>query len=231
MARGTQLSQLRDMLRAEIGASSNVGMGVNAQPQYDHVLNRTQQWLWADFEWPFATIERDEQMASGQRYYAFHQDVDFDRILTAHVRHGDLWHPLEYGIGPNELNAHNSEVGETTEPILRWDHHEGNLFEVWPVPSSNEQIVRFKAVQRLPQMENGSDIALLDDNLIVLFAAGELLSRSGAKDAELKMAAARAHYNKVRGNLSKRDRFVFGGGVSPGERIRYIGGRAVREDR
>lgn len=232
MARGTQLSQLRDMLRAEIGASSNVGMGVNAQSQYDHVLNRVQAWLWADFDWPFAYIDRDEPLAAGQRYYAFDQDVDFDRIKEARVKYGATWHKVEYGISEEHYNAHDSEIGAQVEPVMRWNHHENNQFEVWPVPSGNDQVLRFHAVRKLPLMINGSDVALLDDNLIVMFAAAELLARSGSKDADAKGSLARSHYNKLKGNASKADRFVFGGEVStPDARIvRYVGGRPVIEN-
>ena len=67
MARGTSLLALRDQLKAEIGASSNVAMGVNTIEQLDNLLRRTQQRLWNDFDWTFALIERDEQLLNGTR--------------------------------------------------------------------------------------------------------------------------------------------------------------------
>lgn len=224
------LTELREMLRAEIGASSSVAMGVNTANQHDHILRRTQDRLWSDHNWDFGSITRDETLIAGQRYYAFDNEVDFDRIVSAHVKWGDIWHPLEYGIGTEHFNAHDSDEGEQMDPVLRWDHHEDNQFEVWPVPAST-YVLRFKSYRKLPPLISPSDTAYLDDNLIVLFAASELLARSGAKDAQLKLAAAQAMFNKLKGNSLKGDRFVFGGGVSKGERIRYIGGRAVRDDR
>lgn len=229
MARGTSLSALRDMLRAEVGASSNVALGVNTQDQFDHLLRRTQDRLWNDFAWPFGYIQRDEQMEADGRYYAFDADIDFARIVSAEVKYDGIWTPLEYGISRNEYNQFDSDDGETNEPALRWNHYEGNQFEIWPVPSTANQVVRFKAVKKLPPLISPADTAVLDDNLIVLFAAAEVLARSKAADAQAKLAQATAHYNSLKGNAQKNDRFIFGGGASSGERIRYVGGRAVRE--
>jgi hypothetical protein len=231
MARGTTLSALRDMLRAEIGASSNVAMGINTQDQYDHVLRRTQARLWADHDWPFGFIERDEALQKDERYYAFDNDIDYDRISVANVRFGDIWYPMEYGITPEHFNSFNSDNGDTSAPAMRWQHYEGNQFEVWPIPSENGQSLRFRAIKKLPVLLSPSDVAVLDDNLIVLFAAAELLARSKAADAPAKLAQATSHYNKLRGNSNKSDRFIFGGGVHTGDNLRNIGGRFVRDDR
>ena len=231
MARGTSLSALRDMLRAEIGASSNVAMGVNTQDQYDHVLRRTQARLWADHDWSFGFIERDEPLIKNERYYAFDNDIDYDRISMASVKWGDIWRPMQAGITPELFNTFDSDAGETSTPAMRWQHYEGNQFEVWPVPSENGQTLRFRAIKKLPPLLSPSDTAVLDDNLIVLFSAAELLGRSKAADAPAKLSQATSHYNKLKGNSNKGDRFIFGGGVGSGETFRNIGGRFVRDDR
>lgn len=231
MARGTSLSALRDMLRAEIGASSNVAMGVNTQDQYDHLLRRTQARLWADHDWSFGFVERDESLLKDERYYAFDLDVDYDRISKASVKFGDIWYPMEYGITPDNYNSFDSDAGDTSAPAMRWQHYEGNQFEVWPIPSENGQKLRFRAIKKLPVLLSPSDVAILDDNLIVLFAAAELLGRSKATDAGAKLSQATSHYNKLKGNSNKSDRFIFGGGASQGETFRNIGGRFVRDDR
>ena len=119
MARGTSLSALRDMLRAEIGASSNVAMGVNTQDQYDHLLRRTQARLWADHDWSFGFVERDESLLKDERYYAFDSDVDYDRISKASVKFGDIWYPMEYGITPDNYNSFDSDAGDTSAPAMR----------------------------------------------------------------------------------------------------------------
>ena len=152
MARNTSLLSLRDQLRAEIGASPSVAMGVNTVEQFDQLLRRTQERLWQDFDWSFGVIDRDEPLLAGQRYYTFDPDIDFDRICCAHVKYSDIWHPITYGIGTNELNNHDSDQGEATEPALRWRHYEGNQFEIWPVPTRitrSSASARFASCPRL----------------------------------------------------------------------------------
>ena len=229
MARGTTLLELREMFRAEIGASSNVAMGINSLDQIDNLLRRTQQRLWADYDWDFAYIERDEPLYAESRYYTFDNEIDFDRIIAAHVKYSSIWHNVSYGIGPNEYNAFDGDRDQRADPVLKWRHYEGNQFEVWPVPASDNQIIRFKAVKKLPSLIAVSDRAELDDNLIVLFAAAEYLTRTKAEDAQIKLSMAQSHYNKLKGRAMKNDKFVFGGGLDTGERLRIVGGRFVRD--
>lgn len=231
MARGTSLLALRDQLKAEIGASSNVAMGVNTIEQFDNLLRRTQQRLWNDFDWTFAMIERDEPLLTNTRYYTFDSDIDYDRIFETHVKYGNIWHPLEYGIGPAQYNNHDSDNNERTEPTTRWRHYENNQFEVWPVPTTNSQTLRFKAVKKLPTLVAPTDTATLDDTLIVLYAAAEYLARTKAADAPAKLSQATAHYNRLKGLGLKTDRFIYGGGIDRAERLRIVGGRFVRDDR
>lgn len=231
MARGTQLSALVDALRAEIGASTNVAMGVNALPQLKQLLNRTQQRLWEDFDWSFAFIERDEPLANGQRYYAFDNEIDFNRIVSAHVKYSSTWRPLEYGIGAEQYNSSDPEEGEKEDPPTRWRHYEGNQFEVWPMPASDECVLRFKAIKKLPKMVSDSDVALLDDNLIVLFAAAELLAKAKAEDAQAKLQAAQQLYGKLKGQGVKTDVFTLGGGTPTLDRWNLKGARITPSDR
>ena len=55
-----------------------------------------------------------------------------------------------------------------------------------------------------------SDTADLDDQLIVLFAASELLTRQKSPDAQLKQQQAQIHYQRLRARLSKSEPFVLG---------------------
>lgn len=213
MARGTQLSALVDQLRAEIGASTNVAMGVNTLPNLKQILRRTQERLWSDFDWPFAFIERDEPLLANQRYYAFDNDIDFDRINEAWVRYSETWRPLCYGITQEHYNR-SDPATYREDPCTNWRHYEGNQFEVWPVPASAQTTLRFKAIKKLPSLIDDTDRAELDDALIVLFAAAELLSRAKAEDAQAKMQMAMSHYAKLKGNTSKNRVFVLGGDIN-----------------
>jgi hypothetical protein len=47
--------------------------------------------------------------------------------------------------------------------------------------------VRLWGTKTVTKMVNDGDLSTLPDNLIVLYAAAEILARDGAKDAELKL--------------------------------------------
>lgn len=219
------------MLRSEIGASPNVAMGVNTINQMDQTLRRVQERLWTEHDWDFGYIERDEDLLTNQKYYTFDPEVDYDRIVSTHVSFSEIWHPVDYGIGPNEYNQFDSNRGQATEPVLRWRHYEGNQFEVWPVPTTSNQKLRFKAIKKLPPLIADNDRAVLDDNLIVLYAATEFLARAKAEDAQAKLAQANSLHSRLKGMGLKRDRFIYGGGIDRNERLRIVGGRFVRDDR
>lgn len=231
MAIGATLIELRDQLRSEIGASPSAASGINTQRQFDHLLRRTQERLWADYDWSFAQIERDEPLLAGQRYYTFDADIDFLRIVDAQIKYNNLWHALAYDIRPSDYNAWDSDLGRGSEPTLRWRHHGDNQFEVWPIPVTNNQILRFRAYRKLPALIADSDKAILDDTLIVLFAAAEHLARTKAGDASAKLSQATSHYNRLKGMSLKNDRFIYGGNLGQPERLRMIGGRFTRDDR
>lgn len=219
------------MLRSEIGVSSNAQMGVNTVEQYDLLLSRVQKRLWVDHEWPWAVVNRDEPLLINERLYSFPDDLEFDRVTNAWVKYNNIWHPIEYGIGPAQYNTFDSDRGVGTNPVVRWQHNGDGQFEVWPVPVDNNQVIRFRGTKKLAPLIAESDKADLDDVLLVLFAAAEILSRNQATDAPIKMAQATAHYNKLKGLSLKNDRFLYGGGNDKGERLRIIGGRFVRDDR
>lgn len=217
MAYGTTLSQLRDQLRAEIGASQNVGQNVSAIPMYDHLIRRTQARLWQETDWAHLIVERDETLLAGQTNYTFHPDIDFDRIRGAWVKWSTAWEPLEYGIEPVIYNGSDPDDDDRSDPVCRWQKREGNTFEVWPKPASNlQQIVRFRAIKKLGPLVANSDVADLDDTLIVLFAAAELLMKEKSPSAQMKADLAASHYRALRANQSKRSMFIKGGGFSDG---------------
>jgi hypothetical protein len=60
-------------------------------------------------------------------------------------------------------------------------------------------------------LEEDTDLADLDDQLLILFTAAEMLSRSNLNDAGLKMQKAQERFLKLRGNaLQRADPIVLG---------------------
>jgi len=227
MARGTSLSQLRDQLRAEIGASPNPAMGTNQVHQMNLLLSRTQERLWADFDWPLFLVTRDIELKDGQRYYAFPNDLDFGRINHTEVKYSGVWRPMEYGIGNADYNFMDSDEGERQDPSLKWATYEGgSQFEVWPIPASNDMTLRFTGIRKLAPLIADTDVCELDDHLLTLYAAAELLSHNKSPDAPSKLNLANVHYARLRGLSGKGGLTTYGGG-SPGVKASYrmIGGK------
>lgn len=226
MARGTTLGQLVTMLREEIGDATSAALGQNNLPHLKRVLARTQEWLWTDHTWAHLRVYREEVLLAGQRYYSFPADLAFDRVENVHVRNDDTWRPVCYGIELDHYNACDPELNDREDPVVRWQAYEDDQFEVWPMPATNGAAdgyrLRFEGIKALAPLIADSDRADLDDNLIVLFAAVEILGRRKQQDAKAKENLATRLYNRLKGNQTgKRGMFVLGGGYDPAQGPRF----------
>lgn len=224
MAKNVSLSLLRDKLRAEIGASANPAMGTNAHHAMNLLLERTQERLWSDFDWPFMSIKRDIPLTNGQRYYSFPTEISYDRVVSTNVKYSNTWRPIEYGIGTNDYNYIDSDIGSTQSPALKWNHYEENQLEIWPIPADSDMVVRIDGIRNLKPLIADTDVCELDDKLIVLFAAAEMLSHTKSADAPAKLAIANAHYARLRGLASKSSMVQYGGKRN-GQNYGMIGGK------
>jgi hypothetical protein len=217
MARGTQLRILLADLRAEAGHSTSTNLGDATQEMMLTLLERVQRRLWSDWSWPFLQVHRDVSLAIGQRYYDLPTDVALERIERAEVKDGGYWHRLIWGISSSEYSAYDSDQDSRSWPPLRWDAYEGDQLEIWPMPSqgvdatTGNGTLRLRGVKTLSALVALDDTADLDDQLVVLFAAAELLARQKSGDAELKLAQANAHYQRLKARLSKTDPIVLSG--------------------
>ena len=214
--------QLRDMLtdlRAEVGHSTNVAHGVNDRETLLYYLNRTQIQLYQDYDWPQLIVDRDVKLADNQRYYPYPADLAFDDITNIWVLINTVYCELSYGIGPEDFVLWNSDEGFKSWPTRKWWHHpDDGTFELWPVPDANANdpnaIVRLRGTKTVAKMVNDADESTLPDNLIVLFAAADILQRDDAKDAALKLNRANEAMRRHRARqFSHKHRpMVIGGG-------------------
>ena len=76
--------------------------------------------------------------------------------------------------------------------------------------------VRVSGIKNLSALTGEADTADLDDQLIVLYAASEILARQKQGDAQNKIAQATAHYARLKARMSKTETFVIGGGEPDG---------------
>lgn len=218
MARGTTLGQLVLMLREEIGDATSAALGQNNLSHLKQTLRRTQEFLWNDHSWPHLRVEREEVLQAGERYYTLPADLSFDRVEgvpDCWIKYDETWRPVCYGITPDHYNVSDPEQDECEDPVRCWQVYEDEQYEVWPLPATDGYRLRFTGIRKLRPLLDDADRADLDDNLIVLFAAAEILARRKSADADAKRTIAGRLYQKLKGAQSKKSMFVMGGGRDP----------------
>jgi hypothetical protein len=220
MAAGVPLSQLITDLRHEAGQSATLALGQQTRDRFKHLLNRVQRELWVNHQWPVQQIERDVGLLAGVRYYAYPNGLAFDGIQYAWVRNGTEWLKLGFGIGPDELSFYNSEENFRSWPIAKWDHvGETNMIEVWPVPNQSGTM-RMQGRKTLVQMVEESDVCQLDGDLIVFYAAAEILAEQKSQRANLMLEKAKAILARIKATQSGDKLGNFGIGMGSNDRAR-----------
>ena len=201
MARGTQLGTLVDMLKAETGQSVSVSVGVDALEGLKTVLRRQQVMLYDAYDWPFLRVKPTKNLAAGQRYYDFPANIELEGVVEVSVWWGGQPHEIGRGIGIEQYAQYDSDSDQRADPPERWDIvNVSNVpqIEIWPIPVSNDMKLQFIGKRPLRALTADSDVADLDDQLIVLHAKAEILARQKSEDAKLAAQAAAARLNQLK---------------------------------
>lgn len=212
MARGTSLSMLFTMLRAECGHSVSVAAGIDNEAALLQKLQRTQQMLYDEYDWPFMMNEWDIPMAAGVRYYDFPTEVGFpgltvinlESTVEAWIDYSGRPIKLDRGIGQPQYAQYNSNapVPDQAGPVRRWDIKRSTdnreQIEVWPIPADSTNILWLAGKKKLRPLVGASDVCDIDDIAIVLTAAAEILARQKAADAPKVEAAASARLKQLK---------------------------------
>lgn len=214
MARGTTLGALVTMLRDEMGYSDLDAHSIAQLPQMKRKLAQVQERLYREHAWPFLRGAFDVALQVGERYYDL--PVDFDRVERVECKWGDIWRPLAYGVAGPQYNEQDSERDIRTDPPLAWylktdTDSVTEQFEIWPVPATSTVTVRFHGLRSLPPLISDAHRAVLDDQLIVLFAAASLIPEDAA--AQKRLFEANEQLKRLKkAAVPKKKAFVLGGG-------------------
>ena len=218
MARGTQLGTLVTMLKAECRQSSSVALGIDKTDTYKRLLRRHQETLYLAADWPHLRQFFTKALSAGSRYYDVPSGLNLERIESARVKFNSYPHPIERGIGEDQYASLDPDNDERADPVRRWDLRwtgSASQIEVWPLPASNDQTLRFKGIRNLRALTSDDDVADLDDNMIVLYAAAEVLAPTKAEDAKAKLSAGIALFNTLKGRVKGASPMTtYGGSVS-----------------
>jgi hypothetical protein len=223
MARGTQLQRAIEMLQHECRLSTNTSRGLDNREYLKEIIRRTQEWLYDEYDWPFLRAKKDvsrKTVAAGQRYYDFPAGINPDAIERVWINYGDVWAPIEHGITPQHYSEQDSDNDERADPVQRWDWYGEDQFEVWPLPASNGDTIWFEGFKPLSTLTAESDTLDLDDRLVVLYAAAEILAANNQKDAQAKLNLAQKRLLKLGGRVGNKSRIVLGGGSDDSGRRR-----------
>lgn len=218
MTRGvTTLEQMVFDLRLETRRSTNRNIGQDEYPALVRLLQRTQNNLYWDYDWGFLKVRRDFTLNEWQRYYDFINDLDYERIISVKGNGYGEWMSLTRGIDMDDYNVYDSDEGIESSPARKWDilnTGSGEQMEVFPLPNATGETIRLEGFKKLNPFIADNDVCTLDDTLIVLFAAAELLSGEDDKRSQILAAKANKLYTRLRtGSQRKENNWFFMGGA------------------
>jgi hypothetical protein len=215
MALRTTLNDIVEMVRDEARLSSNTSRGTDHLPHIKRLIKRHYQTLAESYDWQHLELKREmstKVMVANQRYYDFPENLNTDKIEEAWYKYGSVWVKLDYGINYNDLNAQDSDEGDTSDPVLKWDFYGDQQFEVYPVPASGG-IISFIGQKKIEALDTNDSRADLDDIMISLFVAAEILAgNSQQAAAQIKAEAANTRLLQVKSGKGSKMRIKVGGG-------------------
>lgn len=240
MARGRTFLQVYTDLRAELGRAADPAVGVSDIESLKQTIRRNYETLWDDSDWPHLTADFVPiQLQAGQRYYDAPTDIsdgttttttaglDFDKIGTISCIYSGIPHPLTRGITDQHYALFDSRTGVRSSPALRYDIKFTGVreqLEIWPIPADNDMTVAIYGRMKAGTLANDTDLLFLDDKLVLLFSAAQILQRQKSADAKTYENLANRRYFKLTGRAkSKQDGYRVGmANKTPPDRYRAI---------
>lgn len=221
MALGTQLQVLVEMVRDETGMSSATSQGIDNLAKIKRFIRRTHIMLADSYEWEHLVLTMGNAVLAiggDQQFYTFPETLNTDRPFVVHLHLNGVWTRLEPGITPERYNEIDSYGTGRGDPLL-WDWNGATGIEVWPVPATAGGELHFTGTKKANALVAESDQADIDDILISLQVAAEILAGNNQEAAaKLKLSAANMRLSQVRASKSTSDRIVISGGESPSPR-------------
>lgn len=212
MARNQTLGSILDLFRSEAKLSLNPAHHAQQRDSQVARLKRINQQLWSEFEWPLLRIWRDYPLQQAQRYYDVSADFDLTRIEKIEVRFGGRWCTLERGVNARHYAAVDSDLGEESWPVAAWQIREDEQIEFWPIANTNgtlstlEGYFRVYGIQQLPAFNDADDRTPIDDIVLAMMAASEVLIGRGeegaVREGQQKAALAETRRMRLIGSVS-----------------------------
>lgn len=201
MAIGTQFSSLVIDLRAELRRSTDVSVGIDDLDTLKRFINKSYRALRMVHDWPHLRKVFDKiQLNAGQRYYNYPTSFDPDHITASVVWLGSLNMPIKKGIALDAYSFLDPATDQRSDPVLAWDTAftgTTTQIEFWPIPASSSYKAQFAGYMATPKLVNDSDPCLIDDDLVLGFAAARGLRSQKSDDADEARADAETYLLKL----------------------------------
>lgn len=223
MALRATFQEVIQAVRSEAKLSTNTSRGLDHLEVIKQKIKRHYAMLAEDYDWQHLVLKKDSSISrvllqAGSRYYDFPSALNVQKITKAWVKWGSVWLPLTYGIGFDEYSAFNSDDSTVrSDPISRWQFYGGTQWEAWPLPSTNgvadgANEVAFEGQKTVEQLTTDNSRLDMDDILVTLMAAAEILAASDKQGAQILAGAAESRLGRLRANMGSKARFVMGVG-------------------
>jgi hypothetical protein len=168
--------------------------------------------------WPFLEDRFDISVPPQSRYLSFptlddegdSTAMNMERPYIVEVFWANKWAPLTHGIGSEQFNYLNSDqAGQFQDPVQNWRWSQEGKFEIWPI-NATAVTIRFTGQRALDTLAALSDTADLDDQLLVLAVAADMLRRSNQADADLREQQFQRRLIQIRASYPGWKSLVFG---------------------
>jgi hypothetical protein len=198
---GTTLLTLRQMLRAEIGENLDETASPANVTLHNRLLSTKQSWLANQHAYLLSKVRKEVALTAGTRLYTLPTGIDLDRLdQPAYTKLGNFRFWMEFGIRQEHYNAFDPTLDMRCDPVIRWDiiNDAGTRkLEVWPIPASNQTMI-IEGMGVPSTMTANGDLCVVDDLVLVLFTAAEILTRDKQADAQAKLSLAQAALNSLK---------------------------------
>jgi len=203
------------MLNAECGEEMDETISPARVAINNQLLNNQQSFLDNQHAYLRGKVRVSLAAVVGQQYYDVPAGIDMDRLEKPEFTNlSNFRYRISFGIGQEDYNIFRSDLGVKASPVMKWDlvNVAGVLkIELWPLPSV-AQTIELAGLLPLTQMVNDSDTCVIDDLILVLFTAAELLARHQSADAQAKGAKAKAALQSLKASYpSKFETFNLAG--------------------
>lgn len=205
MARNKTLQDTVDAVLRECKATTASTAGNDFRQNVKERIRSTHEFYVAEFEWPFMKLKKGDAkvtLAAGQRYYDFPTNLDRDQDFQLWYQHSNIWIPLKEGISPQDYNAWDSDDDQRAEPALKWAYYDETQFEVWPLPATDGKLIWASGRKAADVLVQDTDRLDLDDRIIVLHVAADMMDGKNQKLADKKRADAERRYWQMRANTN-----------------------------